>query len=763
MLGVIAALTLSPLTVLTTLTATSAEAAATPVTLNLLAINDFHGRVNSNFVKWGATIESLRAETTDPSLMVGAGDLIGASEFASAIQQDQPTIDVLNLLNLDASAVGNHEFDQGWADLRDRVIGPAADRNALWDYLGANVYAKGTQDPVLPEYAMYDMNGVDVAVVGAVTEETASLVSPGGITDIEFGNPAEAVNRVAGQLSDGNAANGEAEVIIATFHAGASKGAGSDFATEYAKGGEFAQIADLDASVDVIFNGHTHQAYAWDAPVPGQPGVTRPMVQTGQYADNVGQVKITVDPDTGDVLSYTARNVARLGTTGNPTALTDADFIALYPVLGPVKTVVDAALANAATVGNVPIGAVTSDITTAFTGGSYGPAGYTGGTRDDRASESTMGDLVANALRDGIPADLGTPDLALVNPGGLRAELTYAGNTAINPANTDGVVTYSEANGVLPFINNLWLIDLTGDQIRQVLEQQFQPAGAARPFLALGLSDNVTATIDRSKPEGQRITSIWIDGAQMDPNATYTVSTFSFLGTGGDNFGAFTLGTARDTGLVDRDVWIKYLTDTQPTSPDFARQIVDETGLPSQVYAGETINAVLSKLDLTSLGSPANTDVQVTAYSGGQTRQLGSFPVAAGSATVAVTVPGDLTAGGRIEFVAQPSGTTVTIPLAARRTPVVDVTATPSVVQVRRGTSTLSIHVSADGPVPTGRVAIWVNGSWLRSVALVDGSATTVVGPFASLGQKSIRVRYRGDTYTLPGSDTTTITVRRRR
>ena len=113
MLGVIAALTLSPLTVLTTLTATSAEAAATPVTLNLLAINDFHGRVNSNFVKWGATIESLRAETTDPSLMVGAGDLIGASEFASAIQQDQPTIDVLNLLNLDASAVGNLDDQAG--------------------------------------------------------------------------------------------------------------------------------------------------------------------------------------------------------------------------------------------------------------------------------------------------------------------------------------------------------------------------------------------------------------------------------------------------------------------------------------------------------------------------------------------------------------------------------------------------------------------------------------------------------------------------
>ena len=178
---------------------------------------------------------------------------------------------MLNALGLDASAVGNHEFDQGWADLRDDVIGPEGARNAKWDYLGANVYAKGTTNPVLPEYAMFEMDGVDVAVVGAVTQETGSLVSPGGIADIEFGDPVTAVNRVAGELSDGDPANGEADVIVASFHAGANQGtATSDYAKEIAKGGEFAQMASLDADVDVIFNGHTHQVYAWDAPVPGR-------------------------------------------------------------------------------------------------------------------------------------------------------------------------------------------------------------------------------------------------------------------------------------------------------------------------------------------------------------------------------------------------------------------------------------------------------------------------------------------------------------
>ena len=73
---------------------------------------------------------------------MGAGDLIGASVFASAVANDQPTIDVMNEIGLDASAVGNHEFDKGWADLRDRVI--ANKTNAKWDYLGANVYQKGT-------------------------------------------------------------------------------------------------------------------------------------------------------------------------------------------------------------------------------------------------------------------------------------------------------------------------------------------------------------------------------------------------------------------------------------------------------------------------------------------------------------------------------------------------------------------------------------------------------------------------------------------
>lgn len=751
--------------------------------LNLLGINDFHGRINTNTVKFAGTVEQLADEGgEDHTLLVGAGDLIGASEFASAIAEDQPTIDVMNALGLDASAVGNHEFDKGWADLRDRVIGPESSPNALWDYLGANVYAKGTTDPVLPEYAQFEVDGVTVGVVGAVTQETASLVSPAGISDIDFGNPTQAVNRVAGELSDGNPANGEADVIVASFHAGARQGVGSNYADEVAKGGEFADMATLDPAVDAIFNGHTHQVYAWDAPVPGDPTRTRPILQTGEYGSNVGQVKLTVDRATGEVRSYSVRNVAR-------TTLSDSDLVASYPRVGDVKQIVDQALANAAKVGNVPVGKITGDITRAFVGGSYGPNGYTatrGSGTEDRSAESTMGGLVGNALRDGLPADMGTPDLGLVNPGGLRDDLIYAGNTASNPENTDGVVTYAEANAVLPFVNNVSLVDLTGAQLKQVLEEQWQraaPGGPApsRPYLQLGLSDNVEVTADASRPVDSRITSVLIDGEPLDPAATYTVSTFSFLAAGGDNFHTLKQGVVRDTGLVDRDLWISYLeetmkTDAEPIAPDFARQQVFETGKPDSVEAGQHVEFTLGpdllspvvptsgeKLDLTSLGSPANTSVTMTAVGAdGGTTDLGSIPVTNGTAAVAFDVPADQAEGDNVVLEAQPSGSTLTIPVtaAAVAESTTAATPTPARVQMRRGTSDIEVTVSSAG-VPTGEVAVFDGATEVGRETLTAGRATVTVGPFDTVGARTLTVRYLGDTATAASETEVAVEVTR--
>jgi len=619
--------------------------APTNVDINLLGINDFHGRIDSNTVKFAGTVEQLRAEYGDDStLFLSAGDNIGASLFASASQDDIPTIDVLNALELKASSVGNHEFDQGFADLTGRV-----NDAANWDYLGANVYQAGTTTPAMQEYAIFDVNGVSVGVIGAVTQETPSLVTPTGIATLTFGEPVEAVNRVAAQLSDGDPANGEADVLVAAYHEGASSGgATATLEQELAiTGSAFTRIVtQTSATVDAIYTGHTHKQYAWDAQVPGAAdGVTRPIIQTGDYGSFVGQVVLNYDIASGNTTTVKNRDVAR-------TTINDATLTATYPRVATVKTIVDAALLEAAAIGNRPVGSVTADITRACVGG-VAPCA------ENRAAPSTLGTLVANSLRASL-ADptIGGAEIGIVNPGGMRADLAFA---------PDGVVTYAEANAVLPFLNNLWTTSLTGAQFKIVLEQQWQTNAdgtiPSRPFLQLGLSDNVNYTFDASRAAGDRITGIWIDGAQIDPAQSYRIGSFNFLLTGGDNFREFTKGTAtRDSGLVDRDAWISYIQANSPLSPSFKANQASITGAPTAaVNPGDTITFTVGGLNLTSLGAPQNTQLALS-WAG---TDVGTASVdSTGTATVTVTVPADAAANSVLEMTASPSGTIVRLAIA---------------------------------------------------------------------------------------------------
>ncbi|WP_307865047.1 ExeM/NucH family extracellular endonuclease [Myceligenerans salitolerans] len=633
-------------------------------TIDLVDINDFHGRIDGNTVAFAGTVEEIRAENPDATAFISAGDNIGASLFASALQQDQPTIDVLNALGLTASAVGNHEFDQGMDDLTGRVT-DAAD----WDYLGANVYDETTGEPALPEYVVREIGGIDVGFVGVVTEETPTLVTPSGIEGLEFGNPVEAINRVTDELLDGDVDNGEADLVVAMTHDGASMGTpeGATLEEEVAAGGPFADmVRNTDPRVAAIFTGHTHKEYAWDAPVPGTDGATRPIIQTGDYGANLGHVTLTVDTETFEVTDYAVENIARTETP-------DAELIATYPRVAEVDTIVRAALAEAEEIGAQPVGEVTADITTAYAGGQYTDGGWTGGDRDDRASESALGNLVANALRDSLASEeRGGADLGVVNPGGLRNELFYAASGAEG----DGVVTYAEANAVLPFVNNLHTITLTGAQLETLLEQQWQTDAngdrPSRPYLALGLSDNVSYTASTDDPNatpGDNVSSVTIDGVPVDPAAEYRVATFSFLTSGGDNFRVFTEGTdLRDSGLVDRDAWIEYIESNSPLSPSFARTHAVVDALPDTVAAGGEVAVELSGLDLTSLGAPRNTAAEAVLTPVGQDvsdgTSLGTFPVSGGSTSVTATVPAATAAGDYLlHVVTEPSGTDVAVPV----------------------------------------------------------------------------------------------------
>lgn len=610
--------------------------------VNLLGINDFHGRIDANTVKFAGTIEQLRAEEGDDhTLFLSNGDNIGASLFASSLFEDRPTIDVLNALELAASGTGNHEFDKGAADLTGRV----SDR-ADFPYLAANVFKDG--QPLLPGYATFEVDGVRVGVIGAVTQQTPTLVSKEGIQGIEFRDPVTEVNRVAAEIDD------QVDVIVAQYHEGTElSGSAATLEQAVAQGGVFAEIVnDTDPAVDAIFTGHTHAEYVWDAPIPGGEG-TRPILQTGSYGANIGQIVLSVD-ESGDVVDYTARNVPRLAAVAPETsAALDTRLIETYPRVAKVNEIVTAARAEADVVGREPVGSVTADITTAFQEGGYADGVYAGGKRDDRSKQSALGGLVADALRETLAdPERGGADIAVVNPGGLRAELLY---------DTDGVITLAEANAVLPFVNNLWTTTLTGEQLRVMFEQQWGDAsGRGTTNLALGVSENVRFTYDASRPAGERVLGVWIDGVAVDPAAEYRVGSFSFLLGGGDGFSVFQEGAnTLDSGLVDRDGWISYLRANPGLTPDFTARGVQVSGVPTEVVPGDEFAFTVSNLDLTSLGAPQNTSIAASFRAGEETE----VPVAGGAATVSATVPGDALDVIELELTAQPTGTLVTIPL----------------------------------------------------------------------------------------------------
>ncbi|MBQ3357430.1 MAG: ExeM/NucH family extracellular endonuclease [Microbacterium sp.] len=601
-----------------------------PVSIDVVTVNDFHGRIEADGAAAGAAVlagavQQFRSENPN-TIFAGAGDLIGASTFTSFINDDNPTIDALNAAGLDVSSAGNHEFDQGWEDLRDRV----QDR-ADWEYIASNVFVTETGEPALAPAWVKELDGVKVGFIGAVTEDLDSLVSPEGIADLEVRSIADSVNAVADDLRDGDESNGEADVIILLVHEGAES---TDVAavTPDSPLGEI--VYGVDADVDAIVSAHTHLAY--NHVIDG-----RPVVSAGQYGENLGLMNIQVDPTTKDLISIT-NEIKPLTANGQP----------LYPAVPEVAEIVAKAKAEADVLGAVEVGQITAD---------FNRARQANGS-ENRGGESTIGNFVADVQKWSTDADI-----ALMNPGGLRANLAYASSGASDP---DGNVTYREAANVQPFANTLVTLTLTGEQLKGVLEEQWQPAGAARPFLKLGVSEGLVYTYDPTAAQGARITSITLDGTPIDPAAEYTVAANSFLAAGGDNFVTFREGTGkRDTGKIDLQSMVDWFDANGTATPDQAQRAVGVTVSPADAdgySAGDQVTVALSSLAF-SAGEPA--PGEVTLSLGDTQLAAGAIDPAivdttdeAGRATLTFTVPAGVTGEQALTVSVPTTGTTVQVP-----------------------------------------------------------------------------------------------------
>ncbi len=282
-------------------------------------------------------------------------------------------------------------------------------------------------------------------------------------------------------------------------------------------------------------------------------------------------------------------------------------------------------------------------------------------------------------------------------------------------------------------MNNLWTTTLTGAQLKQVLEEQWQPDGVTRPYLALGLSKNVSYTYDPTAARNQRITSIWVDGKLVQASDQIRVGTFSFLTAGGDNFATMAQGSnAKDSGLVDYEAWIDYLKANKPVSPNFAKAGA-ALSAASTAKVGQPYTIDVSDLDLTSLGSPANTSLEVRV---GNTL-VTSVPVAGGSATATFTVPNT----GAVTLTALPSKTVVRVPVTTQAL------ATTTTLKLSKHTVSYGTSVVATAKVTgttTGKVR-FTTGSRSVEANLVAGVATAKLPADLAVGKHRVVARFVAD------------------
>jgi 5'-nucleotidase len=164
------------------------------------------------------------------------------------------------------------------------------------------------------------------------------------------------------------------------------------------------------------------------------------------------------------------------------------------------------------------------------------------------------------------PANLGGAVVAFMNPGGIRANLTYASSTA---GEGDGNVTYGEMFTVQPFGNSLVTMTLTGAQIDTLLETQFVGCGQTDRPRMLQVSQGFSYAWSLSAAPCSKVdaASIMINGVVVDPNGSYRVTVNSFLADGGDRFAVLTLGTDRLGGAVDTDAFEAYMAAFSPVAP----------------------------------------------------------------------------------------------------------------------------------------------------------------------------------------------------
>jgi 5'-nucleotidase len=521
------------------------------------------------------------------TVTVAAGDIVGASPLLSAAFHDEPTIEALNKLGLEATAVGNHEFDEGYKELQRLQNGGCLpdgaglnnqDSCAAGTFTGANFHilaanvkyaskvtvnkdrsrhqSKNAGKTILPPYWVKDFHGAKVGFIGMTLKETPSIVTAAGIAGLEFTDEVKTANALVPVLRKQGV-----KAIVVLVHQGGTPavqqwkgpdgntyGVNSTYKYTCGEGGTLAGdsailpiAANLDPQIDMVISGHTHQPYVCNVEDP--KGQQRMVTSASSFGRLFTETKLTFDRRSNDIVRSSVKGSNLVVSRDVAKAADETALINTY------KTLI-------APIANKQLGTIAADL-----------------TRTAPAGESALGDLIADAQVNDPSVITGgvKPVVAFMNPGGIRADLTFARTVGPDPANplelTDGIVRYEEAFTVQPFNNYLVSMDLTGADIWSLLQQQWSGSNSALPkFLQVSSGLNYTWT---GAAGAQKVTALTIGGVAVanDASTSYRIVTNNFLSDGGDSFAAFKNGTGKFFGGLDIDGFAAYLPTVSPYSP----------------------------------------------------------------------------------------------------------------------------------------------------------------------------------------------------
>jgi 5'-nucleotidase len=526
------------------------------VAVQLLALNDFHGNLEpptggngrigqttAGGAEYLATHLKRQVEQQPDSIIVAAGDLVGAAPLISGLFHNEPSIESLNAMGLSLSSVGNHEFDRGARELQrlqrggchpvDGCRGSDRFTGARFQYLAANVVDTATRRPLFPATAVRTINGVKVGFIGETLQGTPQIVAPAGTAGLAFRDEAATANEYARRLRQQQGVR--AAVLL--IHEGGQQSVPDEAVDPngcVGFNGAIAAIArKLTPDIKVIVSGHSHRAYTCS--IAGHL-----VTSAASYGRIITRVSLAIDRTTGVVIRASAVN--EIVTRDVPKDPAQTALVAKYAALS-------------APIANRIAGSITAPIT----------------RQANRAGESALGDVVADAQLASARTTSGGAVVAFMNNSGIRADLVVSGS---GTQGSSSPVTYGELYQAQPFGNTLTILTMTGDMIRRLLEQQFTRPGTLEDVLQV--SAGFSYRYELNAPAGRHVDpdSLAIDGRKIGASERVRVVVNDFLVGGGLGFTVLAEGTGRTGGELDIDAITAYFKNHSPVPPGPQDRIV---------------------------------------------------------------------------------------------------------------------------------------------------------------------------------------------